>query len=328
MTKLKERLLNYLESLSGERPDLAAETGSALPLFLRERYAVFSTRLFGRKSLLAVEAEDREIASPGEYGRHEEALRMKLDGPVVLVLPILPSYARNRMVQMGIPFIVPGSQTFIPNSLIDLRERFPQPNSKRRETLSPAAQCTLLYHLLRRPLAGISLKHIAQKVHYSPMMMTKVKDELEAGEICKIVQSGRSMVLNFKAAGRALWEQVKPQLSSPVKKTRWVQWAKPAETALLTGMSALSLRTMIAADRLPTYAIPLTVFQDLLERGVCAGCHDAENATAKIEVWSYNPHLLGDGRMVDPLSLYLSLRNSSDERVQQQLEQLIEEVKW
>jgi hypothetical protein len=100
------------------------------------------------------------------------------------------------------------------------------------------------------------------------------------------------------------------------------------ETALLAGMSALSLRTMIAADRLPTYALPLAAFQDLLERGVCAGCHDAENATAKIEVWSYNPHLLGDDRMVDPLSLYLSLRNSSDERVQQQLEQLIGEIKW
>ena len=32
---------------------------------------------------------------------------------------------------------------------MDLRERFPQPNSKRRETLRPAAQCTVLYHLLR-----------------------------------------------------------------------------------------------------------------------------------------------------------------------------------
>jgi hypothetical protein len=133
--------------------------------------------------------------SPGEYGKHEEALKLKLGEPVVLVLPILPSYARNRMVQMGIPFIVPGSQTFIPNSLIDLRERFPQPNSKRRETLSPAAQCTVLYHLLRGPLAGISLKDIAQKVHYSPMMMTKVKDELEAGEYAKL----------SRAAARWFW---------------------------------------------------------------------------------------------------------------------------
>jgi hypothetical protein len=40
------------------------------------------------------------------------------------------------------------------------------------------------------------------------------------------------------------------------------------------------------------------------------------------------PDLLSDGPMVDPLSLYLSLRSSTDERVQQQLGDLIEEVKW
>ncbi len=328
MQNLKERLVNYLETLSGERPDLATEAGSALPLFLRERYAIFATRLFGRKTFLALEAEAWESGSPGEYGKHAEALKLKLGAPVVLVLPILPSYARNRMVQMGIPFIVPGSQTFLPNTLLDLRERFPQPNARRRETLSPAAQCTVLYHLLRGPLAEMSLKDIAQKVQYSPMMMTKVKAELEAAGICQIVQRGRAMVLDFMATGPALWEQVKPQLTSPVKKTRWVQWDQPGPPALLAGLSALSLRTMIAADRLPTYALTLAAFQNALEKGACTGCHDAEHATARIEVWAYPPERLGDDRMVDPLSLYLSLRDSADERVQQQLGRLIEEVKW
>jgi hypothetical protein len=328
MPPLKERLLDYLETLSVERPDLAVEAASALPLFLRERYAIYSTRLFGRKSLLALEAEDWEGGSPGEYRTHSKALRAMLGEPVVLVLPILPSYARNRMVQMGIPFIVPGSQTFIPNRLIDLRERFPQPSPKRRETLSPAAQCTVLYHLLREPLDKTPLKVIGQKVHYSPMMMTKVKDELEATEICETVRSGRSMCLDFMVKGRSLWERVQPQLTSPVKKTRWVQWEKPGYPALLAGISALSLRTMIADDRLPTYALPLQAFHDFLEGGTFTGCRDAENATARIEIWFYDPLLLGDSRMVDPLSLYLSLRNSADERVQQQLERLFEEVRW
>jgi hypothetical protein len=85
---------------------------------------------------------------------------------------------------------------------------------------------------------------------------------------------------------------------------------------------------MIAADRLPTYALALDDFQDLLERDYLADCLDAEQATARIEVWSYHPRLLGDDRTVDPLSLYLSLRNSADERVQQQLEKLIEGIKW
>jgi DNA-binding MarR family transcriptional regulator len=328
VTTLKQRLLDYIETTLGEHLDLLPEAASALPLFLRERYVIFSTRLFGRKVLLALEAEDWEGGSPGEYGKHQETLKLNLSENVVLVLPILPSYARNRMVQMGIPFIIPGSQIFIPNTVIDLRERFPQPNIKRKKTLGPAAQCTVLYHLLRESLAGMSLKEIAQKVQYSPIMLSKVKDELEAAGICKIVRDGRSLVLEFTAAGRPLWDQVQPQLTSPVKKTRWVRWDRPAAPALLAGVSALSRLTMIAADRLPTYALPLAEFQDFLERGVCTGCRDSEHATVRIEVWSYPPERLGDNEMVDPLSLYLSLRDSQDERIQQQLEKLIAEVKW
>jgi hypothetical protein len=325
---LKQRLLAYLEALLGERPDLVEECASLLPLFLRERYALYSARLFGRKFLLALEGEDWETGSPAEYGKQWEALGMKLDGTVVLVLPILPSYARNRMVQMGIPFIVPGSQTFIPNAFIDLRETFPRAYPKGRQTLSPAAQCTVLYQILRGSLAGIPLKQIAKKTRYSPMMMTKVKDELEALQICKSTRSGRSMVLDFMATGHPLWDKTNPHLISPVKKTRWVRWDQPDHPGLLAGMSALSRQTMIADDRLPTYALPLALFQELLERGTCVGCPDAEHAKARIEIWAYPPDLLTGGPMVDPLSLYLSLRNSTDERVQQQLEDLIKEVKW
>ncbi len=330
MANLKNSLLNYLETLSGERLDLVPASASAAPLFLRERYELFSARLFGRNVLLALESEAWESGSPAEYGKHAEALRLKLGEPVILVLPLLPSYARNRMVQMGIPFIVPGSQTFLPNSLIDLRERFPQPDPKHRETLSPAAQCTLLYHLLRERLAEIPLKEIAQKLHYTPMMITKVKDELEAAEICATVRSGRCVALHFPISGRSLWDRLQPKLTSPVKKTRWINWATPGYPALLAGMSALSRRSMIADDRLPSFALTPSMFQDFLERGVCSGCRDAETATAKVEVWSYAPRLTvaEDDRMVDPLSLYLSLRYSADDRVQQQLETLIEEVKW
>ena len=58
------------------------------------------------------------------------------------------------------------------------------------------------------------------------------------------------------------------------------------------------------------------------------GCPDAEQATAQIEVWSYEPKILGDNEKVDTLSLYLSLRDSPDERIQQQLETLIREFPW
>jgi len=330
MSALKKQLHSYWETLAGDRLELVAEDTPSLPLFIRDRYQVFSARLFGRKSFLAIEKEGWETGSPAEYRKHSDTLNLLLHEPVVLVLPLLPSYARNRMVQMSTPFIVPGSQTFIPTSLIDLRERFPQPKGKQRHTLSPAAQCTVLYHLLRQPLAEIPLKEIAHHVQYSPMMMTKVKDELEAAGICKIVRRNRSIVLDFPISGRALWEQLMPFLTSPVKKTRWVQWPCPIPSAVPAGISALSRLSIINDDRLPTYALTLRAFQHSLEHGKYVGCPDAETAAARIEVWSYDPRLLSGAppATVDTLSLYLSLRDSPDERVQQQLEHLIGEVRW
>ena len=108
MQNLKKRLISYIEAISGEHLDLVPEKTLALPLFLRERYSVLSTRLFGQRFLLAVEKEDWETGSPAEYGKHAEALALTLRDRVVLVLPLVPSFARNRMVQMGVPFIIPG----------------------------------------------------------------------------------------------------------------------------------------------------------------------------------------------------------------------------
>jgi hypothetical protein len=330
MQALKERLLAYWEALLGEPPDLVEEQAAALPLFLRQRYGIYSARLFDRKFLLALEEEGWQSSpiTPAEYGKQRDALGANFWVPVVLVIPTLPSYARNRMVQMGIPFIVPGSQTFIPNAFIDLRETFPRSHAKGRQTLGPAAQCIVLHHLLRGGLSGIPLKEVAGKTRYSPMMATKVKVELEALELCKGIRSGRSMMLDFVETGRRLWERANPFMVSPVKRMEWARWEQPTPPWLLAGMTALSRQTMIADNRLPTYALSPTVFQKLLEKGAVAGCPDAEPAKGRIEIWAYPPGLLSDGPAVDPLSLYLSLKSSADERVQQQLEELMAGIKW
>ncbi len=328
MPSLKQHLLDYMGALSGERLDLEAEDTAGLPLFLRKRYRVYSTRLFGRAAFLALQAEKWRGGSPAEYSKQAAALALKFNAHVILVLRFLPSYARSRMVRMGVPFIVPGSQTFIPNSMIDLRETFPRPSPRHRDELSPAAQCTLLYHLLRGPLTGMPLKSISQRLRYSPMRLTEVKDELEGAEVCKAVKTGREVSLEFNSSGRALWDRIEQQLRSPVKRTLWVQWNDTEALPLLAGMSALSLATMIEGDRLPTYAVSVAAYQDSAAKGAWLASGDPERATSKLEVWSYAPQLLGENGVVDPLSLYLSLRSSADERVQQQLDRLIEGVKW
>jgi DNA-binding MarR family transcriptional regulator len=331
MAKLESRLVNYLESITGEPPDLQGESGdrfASLPLFLRDRYRLYSVRLFGRECLLALEAPDWEAGSPAEYGAHAESLRSKLGEPVAMVIPTLPSYARNRMVRSGVPFVVPGNQMFLPFLAVDLRERFLRPHAAPINRLTPAAQCILLYHLLREPLDQLALREIASRVGYSAMMLTRAKDELEVAQLCESLRKGRSIVLRFPESGRALWTRAEPLLSSPVNKTHWVRWENPGPPALAAGLTALSRRSLIEDDRVPTYALLHETYRANLEKGLFHGCPGPSEATARIESWSYNPSLLSSDQTVDRLSLYLSLRNSADERVQQQLERLIEEVKW
>lgn len=328
MPSLAQRLLDHLETVSGDRPDLVDETNDSLPLFLRQRYQIRSGHFFGSHYLLALEQDHWEAGSPGEYESHVEALRQHLQQSVVLVLPTLPSYARNRMVRMGLPFIVPGSQLFLPRVMMDLRERFPQPRPERGKPLTPAAQCLILYHLQRHSLEELPLRLIAEKIGYSPIMLTKVNRELEAAALCETARQGRALSLSFKLNGRALWEQAQPHLSSPVKKTHWLRWENAGYPALAAGLTALSQRTDISDDRLPTFALPGNTFQANLERGIFHRCHGPEDANLRLEAWSYNPLLLGSGTSVDPLSLYLSLRDSPDDRVQQQLAKLIDQVKW
>lgn len=331
MASLEKRLDDYLKSISGEPSDLrpvAADRVSGLPLFLRERYRIHTVRLFGKKCLLAIEAPDWDPGSPAEYSSHANALNEKLGEPAVIVIPSIASYVRNRMVQAGVPFIVPGSQLFLPFMMVDLRERYARIHMPSGKPLTPATQCILLYHLLRESLDGIPLREIAGKVGYSAMMISRAKDEMKAAELCGATSRGRSMMLEFDGEGQSLWERAVPFLSSPIRKIRWIRWDKPCYPAVVAGLTALSRRTMIEDDRLPTWALPHDVYRANLEKGVFRGCSSSDEASIQLESWNYNPNLLGDNESVDSLSLYLSLREYADDRVQQQAQKLIGKVKW
>jgi DNA-binding MarR family transcriptional regulator len=328
MIPLEKALRAYWLELTARNLTLQEASDESLPLFLRHRYLIRTTSLFRAQYHLAIENDPADACSPGEYADHLRVLTEMLHAPVALVLAALPSYARNRMVRLGIPFIVPGSQVFLPPLLVDLRERQPVAIKRSRgKMLTPAAQCLVLFHLQRGSLSNKPLQEIAKLIGYSPIMVTMVKRELESAGICEALKQGRSVTLSFLHDQRELWDRVEPLLSSPCRRN-WVKWAKPDPAALSAGMSALSHLTMISDDPLPTYALGRKIFRAHNEQGDFHVCPERDEANACLESWSYDPRILSRGETMDSLSLHLSLRGSADERVQQQLETLIQEFQW
>ncbi len=53
-----------------------------------------------------------------------------------------------------------------------------------------------------------------------------------------------------------------------------------------------------------------------------------EPGSIELEIWKYPPELFANNDMVDPLSLFLSLKSSKDERVEMALEELQERFPW
>jgi hypothetical protein len=324
-----QALILYIETLTGLRPRLEVQPQpevSRVPLFLRERYGFLETKLFGRRLRLAMEKAQPKELSPTEYGRHAALLKQLFDEEVVLVIPKLPSYVRNRLVREGIPFIVPGAQMFLPMLLIDLRERFSKAESRIQDKLSPVSQLVVIYQILRAAVAQIPLGQLGEKLAYSPQAMSHAQEELQIANLCDVRRAGKMIFLEFALRGKALWERAEPHMTSPVRRSQWIRWGQPRARAVAAGTTALSRLSMLAEDSVEIYAMRDRAVAAALEKGDLFGCGEREEADARMESWKYDPWVLAENGSADPCSLYLSLRRSGDERVQKEIRFLIERL--
>jgi hypothetical protein len=240
-------LWDYLEMLTGEQIEPAQVEAVSLPLYLRERYALWKGAVFGREFVFAMDRGGEEAPTATEFANHATILSKAVGRAVVLVLPGIVAGVRQRLVAAGVPFCVPGSQAFLPLALIDLRERQPQSLRQRVHRLTPAAQSVLLYHLQKESLEGWPLHRIAGAVGYSAIMLTQVKEQLLALGLCAGRVEGRTTRLHFLHKGRALWTAAQSCLAAPDRHFHWVRWENPGEPAVLSGLSALSEATLLAA---------------------------------------------------------------------------------
>jgi hypothetical protein len=322
------QLERYLTQIAGDRVWLQRTPPTQiqrLPLFLREKYEFAEADLFGRRLLLALEKQATPEATASHHARELHGLRHALSGEVVLVLKPVPAHVRNSLVQQLVPFIIPGTQMFLPMMMIDLREQYLRRGTRVPERLSAVAQLIVLYHLLRHPLNHVPLAEIADRLAYSRMAISKAHEELENAQICDVRRSGREVWLEFRGDRRTVWHAAEPILSSPVRKTYWVQKGIHYPALLIAGPTALARFTMLADESLPTFALRDRLIKDVWSQGNLIFVPGRDEAEARLEGWSYDPAILSnDGKTADPCSIYLSLRASVDERILKELQILMD----
>lgn len=299
---------------------------NGLPLYLQDAFMFFEVEILNTSCLLMIASEESE-QSPATVKKHIKKIQGNWDGEIIYVRRSISSYNRQRLIEHKVSFVVPDNQMYIPLLGIDLREHFRIIRSERKQ-LRPSAQVVVLCALFDRPSEKYTPKTLAKRLGYSSMALTRAFDELEFSGIGATKQEGRERILQFPESKRELWEKARTYMRSPVKKKVRVQKLEAGCNKVRSGLTALADYSMLSAPTYETYAISGKAWSKLTQNDKIKQIPPIETAGYELEIWNYDPYLFAKNEVADHFSLYLSLQNDNDERVQSALKEMMERVEW
>jgi hypothetical protein len=298
---------------------------SILPAFLSQRYSLVAGQILRHQCVLMVPQNDAEL-TPATVAKHRDQLRRHFPTAlVILATSRLSNHNRHRLIAQHVSFIVPGNQLFVPELALDLREHFRSEPDLPAESLSPTGQVLVLAALLER-LEQDTASTLAARFHYSAMSMSRAIAELEALQLVEIEPAGKFRHFLFHLPRRELWRRTRGMLRSPVRKRRRIRRPGGDTDLPLAGESALAERTDLSHPRIEVRAIAASDWKAFARRNDLDEPLHWDDPAIELETWSYDPLLLGDRGEVDPISLWLSLPDSADERVGAAKDRLLEQV--
>jgi DNA-binding MarR family transcriptional regulator len=330
------QLCDYLNETTGHIPkviSLEEKQIKRLPFFLRDLYDLNIAIMINHRFVIAT-LRGRTEVKPSQIITHAELIKKALNLDVTFAFQVLPAHIRQRLVQKSVAFVVPGIHMFLPFLMMDFRSRTRKQPIEQIDNpgpLSMPAQVILLYQIERSSLSDRTLGQLSKQFNYSAMTLSRVHTELTQRGLCHTLRDGVRKRLQFTKTGRDLWQLALPYLQSPVLANKTARIDKKKIILFLhAGITALADYTDLADDPSPTLAVVSSDWRKALESSSIIELPLHDESGFQVELWGYDPMLLieKDVPSVDRLSLYLSCKETHDERIQKALESLLEEVAW
>jgi DNA-binding MarR family transcriptional regulator len=297
-----------------------------LPRFLQDRYDFHEIQLLGTPCLLMLDRHDHDVP-PATVRKHIDQVHRRWGGPVALVRRAVAAYNRKRLIEQGVPFIVPGNQMYLPPLGIDLREHY-RKRQVERPQLRPSSQAVLI-HMLLHDDEEFGLAGLASALGYSAMTVSRGLDELQTARLVDSYKHGRERRVHLADPKRELWQRAQPYLRDPVQRRHW---ALPSNRCGLpgprAGLAALADYSDLADPHNPVVALSRDDWSANQQRDALREVEAPERDAMQVEVWTYQPRLFASDGLVDRLSLYLSLRETDDERIESALETMMQNARW
>lgn len=324
MSKSNEYIENaatYISSVLSENivvKPVCKSIQDKLPLSIVGNFELYDGQILGKNVLFAF-INDGNIITPVQTKKQLDMIQRKTGMVTILVPGHLYSYNVSRLIVQKVNFVIPNKQMFIPSLLLDLTIVNIANEESKNDTITPLTQCLLLYHLETESLSGRTSYELADKLSVSYASINRALRWLVSKDLIKL-EGVKTKTLQIDLSDRELWNKALPLLVSPIEQFYYTDALLDGQT--ISGVNALSSYTMLNEESRQCCAVSKKDFKALK---IIADKQFGQN---EIQVWKYNPRMLSSTGVVDKLSLYLSLKDNEDERIQIELERLINEMPW
>lgn len=283
-------------------------------LGLLAEFDIYKFAMNGHPLLLLV-AKESVNYSPVQRRNISQKIEQTVHLPAVFYFDNLATYERDRLVDKGVYFVVSDKFAFVPTLLANRRLSKNEIPSQ----LLPSTQYLLLLHLQHTSLEGMAINEITEIAPYKYATLAKSVQQLTTLDLAEFkADNSRNKRLTFIPDKRELWEKALPYLSNPIKQSGYID--ESLSTGLIGGIEALSHYSMLVGEDIPTRVLMIVESKEL--RNKLSQFEDIQ----RVEIWKYPP-IAKDG-YVDRLSLFLTLRDDTDPRVEKELELMINEMPW
>ena len=133
---------------------------------------------------------------------------------------------------------------------------------------------------------------------------------------------GVQRIMQSEDSPKKLFQKAGDKLLNPIKRTVYIPKELVGTELLESGYSALAEYSMLNTPNVRCYAAErISQWKDVMTNSL-------QNSLVQVavEMWRYNPRKLSTRNIVDELSLALALREDADERVEEAVEEMLNEL--
>ncbi|MCT7614906.1 helix-turn-helix domain-containing protein [Aliarcobacter butzleri] len=323
-----KNLIDILENtlhLKVYKKDSNFDYKKSIPFIVKKSYDISAINIENIDCVVLI-PNDEDIKS---IKKHLSLFSESLTMPIILNISNLSNSTKKYLIDNNISF-VSNDTVYLPQLLIYLKDISSKPKKKINTKISKLAQMILIFELLKKYKNEIDIYNCAEKFNVTQMSASRALKELYEFDYLKLETIGRKKIYHLNSDINI--DEILLTLKNPKIEDIYIKSSdlKYFDIQILSSYSALSHYTNIINNE-NIYAIDKEYFAKHINKNNQIEIYNEkyDNSLIQIELWKYQPNLIQEN-IIDPISLYLSLKedfDKEDTRLENSIDELYNKIK-